>query len=101
MWQDAWAGILGMTRDAIRPSLHLFRAGAGSMDVTRLIEEVKEKCGGIQLSAEEVYMAPTFLEFHNLLINRSAGLFSIIIAYLSTWRLAPLFILMACHFLTN
>ena len=40
------------------------------MDVTRLIEEVREKCAGIQITAEEVYMAPTFLEFHNMVILR-------------------------------
>lgn len=55
-----WKGIL---MKEIEGETDFFASGAGSMDVTRLVEEVKEKCPGIVLVNEDVYMATTFDEF--------------------------------------
>ena len=55
-----WKGIL--MKD-VADDTDFFASGAGSMDVTRLVEEVKEKCPQISLVNEDVYMATTFEEF--------------------------------------
>ena len=70
--RDVCAGVLGVERAAVRPTTHLFRAGLSSMDVVRLIEEVREGCGCTELTADDVYAAPLFSELSHCLIHRSA-----------------------------
>ncbi|XP_074644425.1 cytosolic 10-formyltetrahydrofolate dehydrogenase-like isoform X2 [Tubulanus polymorphus] len=62
---DMWKGIL--SRETIDGSTDFFKCGAGSMDVTRLVEEVKQKCG-VQMVNEDVYMATSFEEFVNAVV---------------------------------
>ncbi|XP_075039750.1 cytosolic 10-formyltetrahydrofolate dehydrogenase [Mixophyes fleayi] len=57
----------------IEDSTDFFKAGAASMDVVRLVEEVKLKCNGLQLQNEDVYMATTFQEFIQMLVRRLRG----------------------------
>ena len=42
--------------------------------MNRLIEEVRSKCGGVQLQSDDVYMATTFQEFIRAVILRSRGI---------------------------
>jgi formyltetrahydrofolate dehydrogenase len=49
-----WCSILNL--DVINGDTDFFKCGAQSMDVVRLVEEVKEKCN-LTLQAEDVYMA--------------------------------------------
>src|SRR3954452_12029866 len=58
--QAIWKGILNM--DNLSDDTDFFASGAGSMDVTRLVEEVKQKCA-VELANEDVYMGPTLGEF--------------------------------------
>lgn len=39
----------------------------------RLVEEVKQKCGGVQLQNEDVYMATTFQSFIQVFVRRLRG----------------------------
>ena len=64
-----WAGIL---KAAVEDDTDFFGAGAGSMDVVRLIEEVKEVCG-VALTNEEVFMATQFKDFIKKLVVNSRG----------------------------
>lgn len=57
----------------IEDSTDFFKAGAASMDVVRLVEEVKLKCSGLQLQNEDVYMATKFEEFIQMLVKRLRG----------------------------
>lgn len=41
--------------------------------VSRLVEEVKQKCPDIQLQNEDVYMATTFQGFMQLLVRKLRG----------------------------
>lgn len=41
--------------------------------VSRLVEEVKQKCPDIQLQNEDVYMATTFQDFMQLLVRKLRG----------------------------
>ncbi|XP_064632154.1 cytosolic 10-formyltetrahydrofolate dehydrogenase-like [Lineus longissimus] len=66
-----WQGILA--KEEIQPDMDFFGAGAGSMDVTRLVEEVKDKCNGIVLQPEEVYMATTFADFVGAVVVKGRG----------------------------
>ncbi|KAK2165320.1 hypothetical protein LSH36_52g08014 [Paralvinella palmiformis] len=67
-----WSGILGCSH--IDVDTDFFKMGARSMDVVRLIEEVRSKCGDIQLQSEEVYMATTFDQFVKTVILRGRGI---------------------------
>lgn len=42
--------------------------------VFRLVEEVKDKCEGVKLQVEEVYMNTTFDEFKMLVVKRGRGI---------------------------
>ncbi|XP_070557579.1 mitochondrial 10-formyltetrahydrofolate dehydrogenase-like isoform X2 [Ptychodera flava] len=66
-----WAGIL--SNENIEPSTDFFKMGAGSMDVARLVEEVKQKCNGIELQNEDVYMATTYEELVQLVVRKGRG----------------------------
>lgn len=70
--RDIWLSILPV--DVISNSTDFFYSGAGSMDVTRLVEEVKDIIGdGLQLENEDVYMATQFEEFVQLVMLRLRG----------------------------
>ncbi|XP_037710084.1 cytosolic 10-formyltetrahydrofolate dehydrogenase [Drosophila subpulchrella] len=60
-----WQAIL---KEQIEPSTDFFAAGAGSMDVVRLVEEVKESFD-VPLENEQVFMAPVFEEFFSQLVK--------------------------------
>lgn len=70
-----WASIL--SGETIGKGTDFFFAGAGSMDVTRLVEEVKElvgESGGeFELENEDVYMASQFEDFIDLVVRRTRG----------------------------
>ncbi|XP_068109179.1 cytosolic 10-formyltetrahydrofolate dehydrogenase [Hyperolius riggenbachi] len=68
----AWKRILTNIAE-IEDSTDFFKAGAASMDVVRLVEEVKLKCNGLQLQNEDVYMATKFEEFIQMLVRRLRG----------------------------
>jgi len=64
-----WSGIL---KSSVENETDFFAAGAGSMDVVRLIEEVKE-ASGVTLANEDVFMATQFGEFIRMMIIFSRG----------------------------
>ncbi|KAK3610577.1 hypothetical protein CHS0354_009017 [Potamilus streckersoni] len=66
-----WNGILNIN---IENSTDFFKSGAGSMDVVRLVEEVKQKCNGIKLENEDVYMNTVFEDFVNCVVKRGRGI---------------------------
>ncbi|KAM4021993.1 cytosolic 10-formyltetrahydrofolate dehydrogenase isoform 1-T4 [Anomaloglossus baeobatrachus] len=70
--RGAWKRILTNVSQ-IEDSTDFFKAGAASMDVVRLVEEVKLKCKGLQLQNEDVYMATKFEEFVQMLVRRLRG----------------------------
>lgn len=41
--------------------------------VSRLVEEVKQKCAGVQLQSEDVYMATTFQDFIQMFVRKLRG----------------------------
>uniref|UniRef100_A0A668AI18 10-formyltetrahydrofolate dehydrogenase n=1 Tax=Myripristis murdjan TaxID=586833 RepID=A0A668AI18_9TELE len=67
-----WRGILSNV-PAIEDTTDFFKSGAASMDVVRLVEEVKQRCGGVQLQNEDVYMATTFQDFIQMFVRRLRG----------------------------
>ncbi|XP_029642163.1 cytosolic 10-formyltetrahydrofolate dehydrogenase isoform X1 [Octopus sinensis] len=69
--KEIWKAILNIE---IEDTTDFFKAGAGSMDVVRLVEEIKEKCGGVALENEHIYMNTTFAELSNYIILRSRGI---------------------------
>ncbi|XP_071784206.1 cytosolic 10-formyltetrahydrofolate dehydrogenase-like isoform X1 [Asterias amurensis] len=74
-----WSGILSTTK--INGDSDFFKMGGGSMDVARLVEEVKQKCNGIALSNEEVYMATTFDAFVQKVVKKGRGLDDFVFEY--------------------
>ena len=70
--KSIWSAIL--STDTIIKSTDFFFAGAGSMDVIRLVEEVKDAVGdSLELENEDVYMNTQFEEFVELVIRRTRG----------------------------
>jgi len=67
--RSVWKAILNVE---IANDTDFFKAGAGSMDVVRLVEEVKEKAG-VALENEDVYMNTTFNDFVQTVTHRSRG----------------------------
>ncbi|XP_060745088.1 mitochondrial 10-formyltetrahydrofolate dehydrogenase [Tachysurus vachellii] len=67
-----WKGILSNVA-VIEDTTDFFKSGAASMDVVRLVEEIKQKCGGVQLQNEDVYMATSFQEFMQMFVRRLRG----------------------------
>ncbi|XP_065744400.1 mitochondrial 10-formyltetrahydrofolate dehydrogenase [Phocoena phocoena] len=67
-----WAGILSNV-PAIEDSTDFFKSGASSMDVVRLVEEIRQKCGGLQLQNEDVYMATKFEDFIQKVVRKLRG----------------------------
>jgi len=66
-----WQGIL--STDNVQDDTDFFESGAGSMDVTRLIDGVTKICNGISVDAEQVYMNTSFKNFVRLVITRLRG----------------------------
>jgi len=67
---DVWASILNTV---VEDEVDFFKAGAGSMDVVRLIEEIKEKCDGLAIENDDVYMNTKFSDFVQMLVLKSRG----------------------------
>ncbi|XP_050001720.1 mitochondrial 10-formyltetrahydrofolate dehydrogenase isoform X1 [Alexandromys fortis] len=67
-----WARILSNV-PVIDDSTDFFKSGASSMDVVRLVEEVRQKCGGLQLQNEDVYMATKFEDFIQKVVRKLRG----------------------------
>lgn len=69
--RGVWSAIL---KTEVHADTDFFAAGAGSMDVVRLVEEVREVSGGgLTLTSEEVFMATRFKEFTARLVTRLRG----------------------------
>eukprot|EP00088_Acartia_fossae_P053331 TRINITY_DN6060_c0_g1_i13.p1 TRINITY_DN6060_c0_g1~~TRINITY_DN6060_c0_g1_i13.p1 ORF type:complete len:901 (-),score=295.69 TRINITY_DN6060_c0_g1_i13:194-2896(-) len=67
--RGVWAAIL---KSDVADDTDFFGAGAGSMDVVRLIEEVKE-ASGLALVNEDVFMATKFDDFSRQLVIKLRG----------------------------
>lgn len=67
--RDIWRAIL---RSDIEDGTDFFELGAGSMDVVRLVEEVKD-IANIELQNEDIYMNTTFEEFCTAVVLISRG----------------------------
>ncbi|AWO97876.1 10-formyltetrahydrofolate dehydrogenase-like [Scophthalmus maximus] len=70
--RNIWKGILSNVL-VIEDTTDFFKSGAASMDVVRLVEEVKQKCEGVQLQNEDVYMASTFQDFIQMFVRKLRG----------------------------
>ncbi|XP_010773401.1 mitochondrial 10-formyltetrahydrofolate dehydrogenase [Notothenia coriiceps] len=70
--RNIWKGILSNV-PVVEDTTDFFKSGAASMDVVRLVEEVKQKCAGIQMQTEDVYMATTFQDFIQMFVRRLRG----------------------------
>ncbi|XP_006876288.1 PREDICTED: cytosolic 10-formyltetrahydrofolate dehydrogenase [Chrysochloris asiatica] len=68
VWQRILPNVL-----KVEDSTDFFKSGAASVDVVRLVEEVKELCDGLELENEDVYMATTFGDFVQLLVRKLRG----------------------------
>ncbi|XP_053989022.1 cytosolic 10-formyltetrahydrofolate dehydrogenase [Hylaeus volcanicus] len=64
-----WKGILKVD---VEDDTDFFACGAGSMDVVRLVEEVKDNLG-VTLQNIDVFMAPVFLEFATTVVLAARG----------------------------
>ncbi|GBP27061.1 Cytosolic 10-formyltetrahydrofolate dehydrogenase [Eumeta japonica] len=67
--RDVWKAIL---RIDIEEETDFFLSGAGSMDVVRLVEEIKD-LADLELQNEDIYMNTTFAEFYNIAILKARG----------------------------
>lgn len=67
--RQVWKSILSAD---ITDEVDFFAAGAGSMDVVRLVEELKDKIG-VVLQNEDVFMATKFNEFVQCAILKLRG----------------------------
>ncbi|KAK7878913.1 hypothetical protein WMY93_030847 [Mugilogobius chulae] len=67
-----WKGILSNVA-AIEDTTDFFKSGAASMDVVRLVEEVKQCCPSVLLQNEDVYMASTFQDFIQMFVRKLRG----------------------------
>lgn len=70
--RDIWKGILSNVA-VIEDTTDFFKSGAASMDVVRLVEEIKQKCAGLELQNEDVYMATTFHDFIQMAVRKFRG----------------------------
>ncbi|XP_063071191.1 cytosolic 10-formyltetrahydrofolate dehydrogenase [Engraulis encrasicolus] len=67
-----WKSILTNV-DQVSDSTDFFKSGAASMDVVRLVEEVKLRRSELQLQNEDVYMATTFQDFIQMCVRKLRG----------------------------
>ncbi|XP_038595856.1 cytosolic 10-formyltetrahydrofolate dehydrogenase [Tachyglossus aculeatus] len=70
--QNAWKRLLPNVAE-IEDVTDFFKSGAASVDVVRLVEEVKLTCNGLELENEDVYMATTFGDFIQMLVRKLRG----------------------------
>ena len=68
--RSIWSGIL--SGQAIEEHTDFFKSGAGSMDVTRLLEEIREMTG-VEMENDDAYMNSTFSEFVKQLVLLTRG----------------------------
>lgn len=69
--RDIWENILNCD---IEQETDFFASGGGSMDVVRLVEEVKDLLKLEDLENEDVFMAPVFSEFSlNVILKKRGG----------------------------
>ncbi|CAH3028244.1 unnamed protein product [Porites evermanni] len=68
--REIWAGILA--NPDVLEDTDFFKAGAGSMDVTRLVEEVKDACS-VTLETDDIYMNTRYGDFVRLAVLHSRG----------------------------
>lgn len=68
--KDVWFSILNKD---IEGSSDFFKMGAGSMEVVRLVEEVKDQCN-VDIANDDVYMATTYDEFVTAIVLKGRGL---------------------------
>uniref|UniRef100_A0A669D2N5 10-formyltetrahydrofolate dehydrogenase n=1 Tax=Oreochromis niloticus TaxID=8128 RepID=A0A669D2N5_ORENI len=67
-----WESILSNVSQ-IEDSTDFFKSGAASMDVVRLVEEVKLRASSCQLQNEDVYMNTTFKDFIQMCVRKLRG----------------------------
>ena len=67
--REVWNGIL---KQDIDDSTDFFEAGAGSMHVVQLVEEVKERAG-VTMAQEDVFLNTTFSSFIRAVIELTRG----------------------------
>ena len=67
--RQVWKSILSMD---VSDDTDFFGAGAGSMDVVRLVEELKDKVG-VSLQNEDVFMATKFSDFIQCVVSKLRG----------------------------
>ncbi len=67
--RQVWKSILSAE---VTDETDFFGAGAGSMDVVRLVEELKDKVG-VSLQNEDVFMATKFNEFIQCVVSKLRG----------------------------
>uniref|UniRef100_A0A8C2JBL1 10-formyltetrahydrofolate dehydrogenase n=1 Tax=Cyprinus carpio TaxID=7962 RepID=A0A8C2JBL1_CYPCA len=65
-----WKSILTNV-EKIEDTTDFFKSGAASMDVVRLVEEVKLRAAQLQLQNEDVYMATSFEEFIQMCVEKT------------------------------
>nr|XP_058934120.1 cytosolic 10-formyltetrahydrofolate dehydrogenase isoform X1 [Kogia breviceps] len=70
--RGVWKRILPNVPE-VEDSTDFFKSGAASVDIVRLVEEVKELCDGLELENEDIYMATTFGDFLQLLVRKMRG----------------------------
>ncbi|XP_029034967.2 cytosolic 10-formyltetrahydrofolate dehydrogenase [Osmia bicornis bicornis] len=68
--RNIWAGILNMD---VENDTDFFACGAGSMDVVRLVEEVKDNLG-VTLQNIDVFMNPVFQQFITTVVLAARGI---------------------------
>ncbi|XP_072856104.2 mitochondrial 10-formyltetrahydrofolate dehydrogenase [Pogona vitticeps] len=70
--KSIWKGILSNVA-VIDDTTDFFKSGASSMDVVRMIEEIKQICSTLELQNEDVYMAPKFGDFIQTVVRKYRG----------------------------
>ncbi|PSN58464.1 Cytosolic 10-formyltetrahydrofolate dehydrogenase [Blattella germanica] len=67
--QSIWEGILNIK---VEDNTEFFSTGAGSMDVVRLVEEIRDKMK-LTIQHEDIFMATSFKEFSDAVVLKSRG----------------------------
>ncbi|KAL5515301.1 hypothetical protein EMCRGX_G000452 [Ephydatia muelleri] len=73
--KNIWCRILGVSSSAIENHSDFFKCGASSMDVTRLIEEVRDAATSVTMVNDEVYMNSRFEDFVRIVVLKNRGAF--------------------------
>uniref|UniRef100_A0A3Q1IS77 Carrier domain-containing protein n=1 Tax=Anabas testudineus TaxID=64144 RepID=A0A3Q1IS77_ANATE len=69
----SWGKVILSNVSQIEDSTDFFKSGAASMDVVRLVEEVKLRASSCQLQNEDVYMNTTFQDFIQMCVRKLRG----------------------------